>query len=78
MLMFGLDVWDFVLLVAAAYVAVSALVRLMQQRRESVIDDLTREVEQEKQRLKQSRKRERRRKMREELAEQRRQRRDAA
>ncbi len=50
--MLELKTWDWVLLAAASYIAVITLVRLMQRRRESIIRDLTREVELAKQRLK--------------------------
>jgi hypothetical protein len=42
--------WDVALLVAAAYVAVSALVRLMLRRRDQVLHELRRQAEREKQR----------------------------
>ena len=39
-----MDGWDFVLLVAAGYVAVTALVRLMLRRRNQMLDELRRQV----------------------------------
>ena len=39
-----MDGWDIVLLMAAAYVAVSALVRLMLRRRDQMLDELRRQV----------------------------------
>jgi len=42
--------WDIVLLVAAAYVAVTALVRMMLRRRDQVLEDLQRQVRDEQER----------------------------
>ena len=68
--MFGMDALDVMLLVAASYVAVLTLVRLMQRRRDGVIDNLSQEVELEKQRLKKERKKQRLQEMRERAAQQ--------
>jgi heme exporter protein D len=43
-----MDGWDVALLVAAGYLAVSALVRLMLRRRDQVLDDFRRQVEQQR------------------------------
>ncbi len=45
-----MDGWDLVLLVAAAYLAVTALVRLMLRRRSQVLDDLQRQVREQQDR----------------------------
>jgi len=42
-----MDGWDVTLLVAAGYIAVTALVRLMLHRRAQVLKDLRRQVEQQ-------------------------------
>jgi hypothetical protein len=39
-----MDGWDIALLVAAGYVAVSALVRLMRHRRDQMLGELRRQV----------------------------------
>jgi len=43
-----MDGWDVALLVAAAYVAATALVRLMLRRRDQMLGELRRQVEQGK------------------------------
>jgi hypothetical protein len=43
------DGWDVALLVAAVYIAVTALVRLMLRRRDQVLEELRRQVEHEQQ-----------------------------
>ncbi len=45
-----MDGWDLVILVAAAYLAVTALVRLMLRRRGQVIEDLQRQVREQQDR----------------------------
>lgn len=42
--------WDLVLLVAAAYVAVTSLARLMQRHRDTVVAELQQQVELERRR----------------------------
>ncbi|MBP86746.1 MAG: hypothetical protein CMJ64_08525 [Planctomycetaceae bacterium] len=59
--MFGMDVWDAVLLAAGGHLAVITLVRLMHRRRDLIIEDLSREVELEKERLQEERKKQHRR-----------------
>ena len=76
--MFEMSTLELLLLAAATYLAVITLVRLMRSRRESIIEELSKEVELEKQRLKAEKKKEKRRKMREQLEQQQRQRRGAA
>lgn len=50
--MWGMDAWDGALLAAAAYLGITALVRLMRSRRDQLIAELDRRVEAERQRLK--------------------------
>jgi len=64
-----MDVWDGLLLAAAAYLGVMTLVRLMSQRRETLLDELTQEVEREKQRVQEEQRQERRRQRRQQLAQ---------
>ena len=65
--MFGMDAWDAVLVAAGGYLAVITLVRLMQRRRDAIIEDLSREVELAKERTKRERKLKRRREAREKM-----------
>ncbi len=46
----NMDRWDVALFVIAGYVAVMALVRLMIRRRNQMIDEFKRQVDEEKQR----------------------------
>lgn len=46
----ALTSWDIVLLIAAVYLAVLALVRLMARYRDQLVDDLRRQIEEEKRR----------------------------
>ncbi len=45
-----MDGWDVALLVAAGYLAVTALVRLMIRRRDQLVEHFRRDVEREKRR----------------------------
>ena len=46
----NMDGWDVALLVAAGYLAVTALVRLMIRRRDQLVEHFRRDVKREKQR----------------------------
>ncbi|HUG70427.1 MAG TPA: hypothetical protein VMM76_21940 [Pirellulaceae bacterium] len=76
--MLEMSTLDLLLFAATAYLAVITLVRLMRRRRESIINDLAKELELEQKRLKKKRKNEKRHKMREQMEQQQRQRRGAA
>ena len=65
-----MDVWDVVIMVAAAYVAVSTLVGLMRRRRDAVLDDLSHQAEAERQRRLAEQRREQRQELRRKLREQ--------
>ncbi len=43
-----MDTWDVVLIVVAGYVAITALVRLMNRRREQMLGELRQEMEKSK------------------------------
>jgi hypothetical protein len=45
----NMDGWDFVLLTAAAYIAVTALARLMIRHRNQLLGDLSRQADRQKQ-----------------------------
>lgn len=49
--MLSMDGFDYLLLAAVSYMAIVTLVRLMRQRRERLIDELTAQVEVERQRV---------------------------
>ncbi len=53
----NMDGWDIALLAAAAYIAVTALVRLMIRRRDQLVDRFQAEVEEERDRQKREKKR---------------------
>ena len=72
--MFDMSALDWLLLAIGCYLAVIMLVRLMQYRREGVIQELSDQVEFEKQRILEEKKQEKRK----QLREQRRQGRDVA
>ncbi len=65
--MFGMDGWDIAIMVVAAYIAVTALVRLMYLRRDSLLDELARQVQAEQERRRLEKRREDRKKWRSEL-----------
>ncbi|MBN1852622.1 MAG: hypothetical protein JW829_07850 [Pirellulales bacterium] len=54
--MFRMDAWDVCLLLAASYLAVMALVRLMAARRRKLVDEVQHQWEAERQRQKHSQK----------------------
>lgn len=60
----NLDVWDVVLMAAAAYLAVTNLVRLMTWRRDGILEDLSRQAARHRKRQQRAEKRERRRQLR--------------
>jgi flagellar biosynthesis/type III secretory pathway M-ring protein FliF/YscJ len=49
----NMDVWDWVLLVIGAYVAVTTLVRLMRRRRDEVLAELDAQAQAERERKRQ-------------------------
>lgn len=63
----AMNFWEFVLLGAAAYVAIVTLVHMMRRRRDALINELSQEAEAEKQRLRAVERQENRRKMREKI-----------
>jgi hypothetical protein len=50
--MLGMDGWDVLIIAAAGYIAVMTLVRMMNRRRDSLIDDLSRQATAEQERKK--------------------------
>ena len=61
--MFGLDGWDIAIIAVAAYISVTALVRLMHRRRDALVDDIGRQVETEVQRRREQKKQQKRKKL---------------
>lgn len=55
----NLQIWEWVLLLVAAVVAVRSLARLMRQERDKLVAELTTQVEQEQQNKKEAERRER-------------------
>ena len=58
--MLNMDVWDGVMLVLGAYVAVTALVTLMRRRRDEVLAELSAQAEIERERKRQEERAEKR------------------
>ena len=63
----AMNFWEFALLAAAAYLAIVTLVRMMRQKRDTLINELTQEAEAEQQRLRAEARTEKRRAMREKV-----------
>ncbi len=59
--MANMDVWDWVLLAAGGYVAVSTLVRMMRRRRDQVLGELEAQAHAERERKRQAERDEKRR-----------------
>lgn len=68
--MVDLEVWEMALLAGASYVAVMALVRMMQRRRDAILEDLAEQLEVHKERLRTQEQRERRKQLQEEFRDQ--------
>jgi hypothetical protein len=63
--MLGLSAWDLALVAAASYVAIVTLARMMQNRRDVIIDQLVEQVAEERQKVKSRKKKARRERLKE-------------